>query len=66
MCTEKGDKFYNDLFIIILSLQNQELYTILSAIDNLSLVSKTTDITKCKEHSVNPVVVKLKQIEVSL
>ena len=58
--------FCNYLFIIMLSLQNQELYAILSAIDNLSIVSKTTDITKHKQHSVNTVVVKLKQIEVNL
>ena len=50
----------------MLTLQNQELYAILSAIDNLSLVCKTGDMTKRKQHSVNPVVVKLKQIEVSL
>ena len=50
----------------MLTLQNQELYAILSAIDNLSLVSKTGDMTKRKQHSVNPVAVKLKQIEVSL
>ena len=50
----------------MLPLQNQELYAILSAIDNLSLICKTKDITKCKQHSINPVVVKLKQVEVSL
>ena len=50
----------------MLTPQNKELYGILSAIDNLSLFSKTIGMTKHKQHSVNPVVVKLKQIEVSL
>ena len=41
----------------MLTFQNQELYAILSTIDNLSLVSKITDMTKHKQRSVNPVVV---------
>ena len=42
------------------------MYAIIFAIDNLSLVCKTGDMTKRKQQSVNPVAVKLKQIEVSL